>query len=47
MTCVVAAPEKSLEFTPSKPGPDTVNLTCRARGAYPEPKMALFKGLGR
>jgi hypothetical protein len=41
--CVVAAPEKSLEFTSSKPAPDAVNLTCRARGVYPEPKMALYK----
>ncbi|XP_021917420.1 uncharacterized protein LOC110828741 isoform X2 [Zootermopsis nevadensis] len=40
---VVFAPEKSLEFTTSKPAIDSVNLTCRARGVYPEPKMALFK----
>jgi len=38
-----AAPEKSLEFTSSKPDSDAVNLTCRARGVYPEPKMALYK----
>ncbi|XP_069682296.1 uncharacterized protein [Periplaneta americana] len=40
---VVFAPEKSLEFIPSKPWSDAVNLTCRARGVYPEPKMALYK----
>jgi hypothetical protein len=43
MMHVVAAPEKSLEFTSLKPSPDTVNLTCTARGVYPEPKMALYK----
>lgn len=40
---VVFAPEKSLEFTSLRLGPDTVNLTCMARGVYPEPKMALYK----
>jgi len=40
---VFAAPVKSLEFTSSKPDSDAVNLTCKARGVYPEPKMALYK----
>ncbi|XP_067012902.1 uncharacterized protein [Anabrus simplex] len=40
---VVFAPEKTFELTQMKPDMDTVRVSCRAQGVYPEPKMALYK----
>uniref|UniRef100_A0A1B6DR62 Ig-like domain-containing protein n=1 Tax=Clastoptera arizonana TaxID=38151 RepID=A0A1B6DR62_9HEMI len=39
---IVFAPEKSFEVVQTTIF-NTVNITCRARGVYPEPKIALFK----
>lgn len=44
---VVFSPEKTMDLRHSKPGEDSVNITCRAQGVYPEPKIALFKDPGR
>lgn len=42
---VVYAHEKQFELTQSRPGrEEAVNITCRAQGIYPEPKMALLRG---
>lgn len=42
---VVYSYEKQFELTQSRPGhEEAVNITCRAAGVYPEPKMALLRG---
>ncbi|KAJ1528654.1 hypothetical protein ONE63_007049 [Megalurothrips usitatus] len=42
---VVYAHEKHFELTQSRPGhEESVNITCRAQGLFPEPKMALLRG---
>lgn len=45
MTCVVllAAPEKQLLIEQSRTALERVNITCRANGVFPEPKMLLFR----
>lgn len=40
---IVYATEKSLRLQPYKPTGDSVNVSCRAQGVYPEPKMILYK----
>ncbi|XP_067012261.2 uncharacterized protein [Anabrus simplex] len=40
---VVFVPQESLELTDRRPSTESVNLSCRAQGVYPEPKMALYK----
>ena len=42
---LVAAYEKQFELTQTRPGhEESVNITCRAQGIFPEPKMALLRG---
>nr|CAD7397726.1 unnamed protein product [Timema cristinae] len=41
------APERNLELNQIKPDIDSVNISCRAQGVYPEPKMALYKDRDR
>ncbi|XP_046658658.1 uncharacterized protein LOC124352953 [Homalodisca vitripennis] len=40
---VVIAPEKHLYLLQSRTALERVNITCRAVGVFPEPKMALFR----
>ncbi|XP_049828115.1 uncharacterized protein LOC126267190 isoform X1 [Schistocerca gregaria] len=40
---IVYATEKSLRLQPYKPTGDSVNVSCRAQGVFPEPKMVLYK----
>ncbi|XP_063221875.1 uncharacterized protein LOC134530706 [Bacillus rossius redtenbacheri] len=44
---VVFAQGRGLELRHSKPDPDSVNVSCRAQGVYPEPKIALYKDRDR
>nr|CAD7259832.1 unnamed protein product [Timema shepardi] len=46
ITCGMA-PERNLELNQIKPDIDSVNISCRAQGVYPEPKMALYKDRDR
>ncbi|CAG2054796.1 unnamed protein product [Timema podura] len=41
------SPERNLELNQVKPDIDSVNISCRAQGVYPEPKMALYKDRDR
>ncbi|KAL1129761.1 hypothetical protein AAG570_012705 [Ranatra chinensis] len=36
-------PEKKFEVSQTKTDTDSVTVTCRAQGAYPQPNMTLFK----
>ncbi|XP_054258138.1 uncharacterized protein LOC128983036 [Macrosteles quadrilineatus] len=40
---IVYAPEKQMEMVQAKPDPEHVNVTCRAWGLYPEPRIALYR----
>ncbi|XP_071443042.1 uncharacterized protein [Hetaerina americana] len=39
---LVFAPEQSLEMSQDKLQENAVNVTCSARGVFPEPKLALY-----
>jgi hypothetical protein len=39
----LSAAEKNLHVTWSMHGSGAVNVTCKAQGVYPEPKMALYR----
>ncbi|XP_039288149.1 uncharacterized protein LOC111047265 isoform X1 [Nilaparvata lugens] len=40
---IVYAPEKRLEVMQAQAEQDAVNISCRAQGLFPEPKMSLYK----
>lgn len=43
MVIVFTAPEKTLEVIQAQSEQDAVNISCKALGLFPEPRMSLFK----
>ncbi|RZF43638.1 hypothetical protein LSTR_LSTR009235, partial [Laodelphax striatellus] len=42
-TMIVYAPEQKMDVVLSKTETEAVNVTCKAKGVYPEPKILLYK----
>jgi hypothetical protein len=40
----LTAPERKIEVFQTKTDLQGVNVSCRALGVFPEPKMVLYKG---